>query len=302
MNSGRARPDLAHCCLSMSELLREAIVMTSKLEQRLEIPDNWFEDITTTNIERYSTLGIRIIAALLLRKARIHTAAAIRANKTNNLHSLAVQMRPVLECAGQVVFLFYHLVIAPDLLMSTESALSAFDSRLNIDFHQTFLKATRGRISAEELRKMATQVGEEAAKAFGMPNPKGQRSWKLRQADKMTTLVNGREWYNHLSENFCHARILDRRGLLWDGEIGLNEKCQDQFTFLIFMNYLLEQVAYMNSAAALCPVEGEAGDQSVQWVQPALERLQSMRESSKTLMDAARNILIGESDGDTGIA
>ena len=38
---------------------------------------------------------------LLLRKGKIHMVGAYRANETDNLHSLAVQMRPVLECAGQ---------------------------------------------------------------------------------------------------------------------------------------------------------------------------------------------------------
>ena len=34
----------------------------------------------------------------LLRKARLHAIAVLRANETGNVHSLAVQMRPVLEC------------------------------------------------------------------------------------------------------------------------------------------------------------------------------------------------------------
>ena len=58
----------------------------------------------------------------LLRKARIHTVAALRANETSNLHSLAVQMRPVLECAGQVVFRFRTLFIAPDVLTPEKAA------------------------------------------------------------------------------------------------------------------------------------------------------------------------------------
>ena len=40
--------------------------------------------------------------ALIFRKGRLHMLGAYRANETDNLHSLAVQMRPVLECAGQV--------------------------------------------------------------------------------------------------------------------------------------------------------------------------------------------------------
>ena len=40
---------------------------------------------------------------LLIRKAQMHINAALRANNDNNLHSLAVHMRVVLECVAQVV-------------------------------------------------------------------------------------------------------------------------------------------------------------------------------------------------------
>ena len=43
----------------------------------------------------------RIICALLLRKARIHGHAVLRANETNNVHSLAVQMRRSWSAPGR---------------------------------------------------------------------------------------------------------------------------------------------------------------------------------------------------------
>ena len=72
---------------------------------------------------------------------------------------------------------------------------------------------------------------------------------------------------------------------------------QDQFAFLGFMDYLVDQVARMNAAAALCPVAGEAGDQWDQWVTPALAQQRDMRESSRTLVDAAITALTRERDG-----
>ena len=49
---------------------------------------------------------------LFLRKAKIHMVAVLRANENSNVHSLAVQMRPLLECTGQVVLIFHNLISA----------------------------------------------------------------------------------------------------------------------------------------------------------------------------------------------
>ena len=51
----------------------------------------------------------RKMSYLLIAMARLHVLAALRANKESNIHSLAVQMRPALECAGQVVSIFKDL-------------------------------------------------------------------------------------------------------------------------------------------------------------------------------------------------
>ena len=72
---------------------------------------------------------------------------------------------------------------------------------------------------------------------------------------------------------------------------------QDQFAFLGFMDYLVDQVARMNAAAALCPVVGEAGDQWDRWAAPALAQQLDIRESSMKLVDAAIAALTRERDG-----
>ena len=113
-----------------------------------------------------------LAGSLLLHKARIPMLAVLRANEASHLHSLAVQMRPVLECAGQVVFIFYTTIIAPDLLMPLESTMEAFGHRLNADFCQTLRRTTRGQISREKLRDMATQ-----AQAAALPQSRGSRAF-----------------------------------------------------------------------------------------------------------------------------
>jgi hypothetical protein len=78
------------------------------------------------------------------------------------------------------------------------------------------------------------------------------------------------------------------------------DRVEDEFAFLGLMSYLVDQVALMNAAAALCPVAGEADDQWDRWVAPALAQLREVRESSKMLADAARMAMAGEQDGSTG--
>jgi len=289
--------DVARCRGDMAELLTEAVARTRKLERRLEFAGGWPEARGGIDFRADPVETGRIIGGLLLRKARIHTLAVLRANETSNLHSLAVQMRPVLECAGQVVFFFHTTIIAPDLLMPPESAMEAFGHRVNADFYQTLRRTTRGQVSPKKLREMATEAQAAAAAAFGAAAPKKQKSWSFRQADKMTMLPRGQEWYNHLSEHFSHATAADWRGISSHGGVLTMDLVQDQFAFLGFMDYLVAQVALMNAAAALCPVAGEAGDQWDRWIAPALAQQSDIRESSKRLVDAAIAALTRGRDG-----
>ena len=297
MNNKPSRPDVARCRAGMAELLAEVVAMTRKLEGMLDVADGWREATAKIDIKADPAAILRIEGAMLLRKARIHTVAVLQANETSNLHSLAVQMRPALECAGQVVFSFKTAFIAPDLLMSQEKAVAKLGNRLNADFYQTLRRRTRGQISPKELREMGTRAQAAAAASFGAAKPKRQKSWNLNQADKVALLANGREWYRYLSEHFSHGRVADWRGLSWSGGVISIDKVEDEFAFLDLISYLVVQVAHMNAAASLCPAAEDADDQWERWVEPTLAQLCDVRESSKTLVNAARVAVTGELDG-----
>ena len=300
MSNKPLRTDFARCRAGMAELLTQAVEMTRKLEQRLDVTGGWQEATAQIDLDAEPTAGLRIEGALLLRKARIHTVAVLRANETRNLHSLAVQMRPVLECAGQVVFRFRTLFIAPDVLMSQEKAAAMLGTRVNADFYQTLRRGTKGRISPKKLRKMATKVEAAVAEECGAAKPKRQKAWSFNQADKVAPLAGGRAWYTYLSEYFSHGKTADWRGLSWRGGVMTIDRVEDEVAFLGLMSYLVEQVAHMNAAVALCPVEGDENNCWKDWVEPALAQLSHVRESSKTLVDAARVALTGELDGSSG--
>ena len=290
------RTDLACCRADMAELLREAVEMTLQLELSLDVTGGWPEAEARFEFDADPAAAVRIMGALLLRKARIHTSAVLRANETNNLHSLAVQMRPVLECAGQVVFLFYNLMIAPDLFMPGERALELVGARLNAEHFHTIRRISKGQVKPEVLHEIEAQAQEAAAASVGAPKPKRSKKRRFTQADKVAPLENGREWYNYLSEHFSHATAAEWRGLSWRGGVMTMNKVQDELAFLNLMNYLVNQVAYMNAAAALCPVEGD-DTRWEDWVEPALAQRRHVRESSKTLLDAAGVAAAGGLDG-----
>ena len=98
---------------------------------------------TKAELDRDSFHVFRLHAILLVRKARLHVIAVLIANRNSNLHSLAVQMRPALECVGQVVSVFHNLFIAsdPDLV----------HQYLNADYLQTMQRQTKGHFGRDYL-------------------------------------------------------------------------------------------------------------------------------------------------------
>lgn len=297
MSNKPSRPDVARYRADIAKLLTETVETTRKIERRLDVSGGWDEATAQIDLDADPGATFRISGALLLRKARIHTDAVLRANETNNLHSLAVQMRPILECAGQVVFIFQNTMIAPDFLMSRERAVEVFGNRLDADHFQTLRRITRGQVSPEELREVEAQAQEAAAASVGAPKPKRRKERRFNQVDKVATLAGGSDWYRYLSEHFSHGRVADWKGVSWRGGVMSIDRVEDEFVFLGLMSYLVVQVASMNAAAALCPVEGEVNHCWEEWVEPALAQLNDVRESSKALMDAARAALREEPDG-----
>ena len=299
MSNNPSRDDVGSCRAGMAKLLAKAVVMTRKLERRMDVTGGWREASARIDFEADPAAALRVMAAHLLRKARIHTDAVLRANESSNLHSLAVQMRPVLECAGQVVFLFHNTMIAPGLSMEPERAAEVVGNRLNADHYQTLRARTKGKVSPEELRDAEAQAEEAAAAFVGAPKPKRGKGRRFSQEDKVATLEKGREWYRYLSNHFTHGKVPDWRGLSSRGGVISINRVEDEFAFLDPMDYLVKQVAVMNASAALCPVAADADDQWNRWVEPALAQLRDVQQSAKALRHAALGGATGGVDGST---
>ena len=246
----------------VANLLKKQVEVVSETERRLDIAVDGGVASWRADLEGDPTGSLRIMTALLLRKAKLHMIAMLRANERNNVHSLAVQARPVLECAGQVVLTFHHLVIAPDL--------SVVDRYMNADFYGAFIGSPKkGGISHDQLLKMISKASWMSGKG---------RS--LKQADKVAELKGGRDWYRYLSNYFCHGEA-DWRGHSWQGGVS-SMNTVHEFTLAGIMDYLVNQVAAMTAYAALCPVAGaEAHGQR----DAALAQMQEVRAASKALRD-----------------
>ena len=191
--------DVARCRASMATLLTKTVEMTCKLERRLDVTGGWREATAEIDIDADPAATLRIVGALLLRKARIHTVAVLQANETRNLHSLAVQMRPVLECTGQVVFFFQNAIIEPNA--------EEFGHRVNVDHYQTLRRRTKGTVSAEKLREVEAQAQELQRRSSGRTKPKRRKGRRFTKADQVAILAKGPEWYGYLSELFSHGRV-----------------------------------------------------------------------------------------------
>lgn len=223
----------------------------------------------------------RIICASLLHKARIHGRAVLRANKTNNVHSLAVQMRPVLECAGQVVRIFHHLIIAPRLLMEPERAGRLITDYLDRDYYDTLMRAMKDNTIHSKLLQTISEAAEAAAMEFGMPKPKVGKGKPLKQVDKVAMLSGGPGWYDHLSDYFCHGKA-NWKGPSWQGGVTSMDIIHE-LTCADMMGYLAVQVSTMNSYAYLCPVDGKVDFDRAMAVQV---RRREVRQAVATLRSA----------------
>lgn len=292
MNTELLRIEIGHRRAKMAELLSTALVTTREIEQRLDFTGGFREaerqiDITTPGAT------CRLEVALLLRKARIHTAAVLRANETSNMHSLAVQMRPVLESAGQVVTSVHDHEIAPGLSATREQTAQVLGDRLNSDHYHWFLRRTKGGISAKELLRMETEAQEAAAAGAGAPKPKRNKSRKFLVVDRVRSLKGGPEWHAYLSEYFSHGRA-DWKGLSWRGGVMAIHRVENEIAFMVAMDYLAEQVGRMNAHAAWCHVPGDGDDHWDRWVEPTLAKLLDIRRESHAL----RRIETAEADRD----
>ena len=275
---GSSTSAVARYRTGVASLLAKSVMAVGEIERWLDVAVDGDEASARAVCEDEPAGVFRIMCSLLLRKAKIHMIAMLRANETSNVHSLAVQMRPVLECAGQVVLVFRNLMIAP------ERGEGVVRDYLNADYYQTIIRLTKGDVSHEQL---LTKILE----ASGMSEGEVRKGKSLKQVDKVAALEGGKDWYEYLSEHFCHGRA-NWRGHSWQGGASSMNTARDEFTYAGLMDFLVRQVAVMNAYAVLCPVAGEMAHGRIE---ATLARLQEVVATTKALRDGA-TLAVGNPD------
>lgn len=253
---------------------RLGVTIGDDASERAALEDLSFED---------GSLGVfRLYCAVLLHKAQMHMTAVLIANESSNLHSLAVQMRPVLECAGQVVFVIRTLYLEPE-------RIGDVDDYFDRDYLGTLIRATKGEMGHEKLLAQISKIREEFDK-----EPLG-KARSLKQEEKVESLHGGKNWYRFLSDSFCHGRVVWTEGS-WKGGVSSNNTVQDVFTFAAFMDYLVNQVALMNAYAALQIPSKKALNVRMDIV---LSQLQKIRAETKASRDHTILAIENSDDGES---
>ena len=281
----RVTDDARRYRAEIAGLLAQSVESTRDIERMLGIDGGWQESSGETGLASSLACGPGIACAVLLRKARLHAVAVLRANEASNLHSLAVQMRPALECAGQVVFIMEKHVIGEG-----DKALNSMIEYIDANLYFHLAKTTKGAIGKKMFREMALSAQAKAAELAGAPKIKTAKPKKkrARPSDKVAMLEDGKIWHDELSERFQHGRS-DLKGPSRQGGVVSMDTVEDEMGFADFMNYLVRQMDVMNASAALCLINRKVQDHRVE---ETLAKARELREALKALGDAAAGVVV----------
>ena len=276
-----------------SKLVSGLAVLAEQMEDLLQGPAGEGEPEQETAGNHGWADGLGLGIALLLRRTRYHAVAVVRANEACNAHSLGVQMRPALECAGQTALIMRNLMLDP------ERGPAKFSAYLDADYYGTTIRATKGEIGHDHLLEQLTSIKkrakEDAERVLGGDLPSYENaggrhggSRKLRHIDKVAELNGGKNWYRYLSEHFCHGDPAGERET-WRGGVVSANTPRDEFACAGMMDYLANQMAVMIAYAAMCPTDGRVDEARVN---NALAQFEKIRAKTKK----HRNLAVSERD------
>ena len=258
---------------SMAGYLRDSLQMIKLLLSAADFGEG-FPHIFGQPTDDSPEVLVRNSCGLLLRKAQFHVTAALIAHKGSNLHSFAVQMRVVLECAAQIVD------TAQGAYEGTPKAVARHVNRFERDFQYAMDNLSRGQITPVEIQGMIVS----ARRASGQVGNKPPRRETI--ADKLAALPHGKSWYDHLSECFCRDNSSALKEPSYRGGVLSINTLEDCLAFAIFLDYLAEQVIRMlvGYGFVLIPVTGES-----QVFNDAIELLKRKRSASTEFRKALSN-------------
>ena len=232
---------------SMAGCLQASLVGINDVLSPIDL-DGVFGPISQSEFDDDPVIVFRQMSYLLMTKARLHVFAAVRANRESNIHSLAVQVRPALECAGQVVSVFR------DLLGKFPGAEGRIIGYANADYYQTVIRLSRGQVDhIEILSKINAAVPSRTEPV--------RKVRSLRESEKVKDLAFGENWYGHLSDCFFHSDMAALKNDSYFGGVRSNNTMHDEFGFALLLDYFAHQMMVMVLYAAACPNDSVEEDE-----------------------------------------
>ena len=267
----------------MADALRTSLAFVERYLSLWGIDDR-FDASTGMRDNIDLSRGMRAIVGALAANTRLHAIACLRANDMNNLHSLAVQMRPALECAGQIRIYMESVL---------EKRVDVLDRYFNSTYFQLVKHDSGGSVADKTILA-------DIARADPTGQGRARKDRPYRMTDTVASLQHGREWYSHLSDCFYHSDIEHLDGPLYYGGVHCQNSVHDIAAFAHFLDYLGEQVALVTMSMALCvgptSENQEAFDESVALVRERRALSDLHRRRVEQLMHRTLN------DGNSGMA
>ena len=170
---------------------------------------------------------------LSIRKAGIHMAAVRLANEQNNVPSLGVHARVLIECAAELAS------VAHAYVEGTPKALDRILNLTEFDTNRLLRRITRGEISREELEAGTTRARE----AIGLFDGKQPRGTTI--ADRVSILTQGKGWYDYLSRHFCDSDVESLGRSPGEGGVLPAPELQFDLAVAVILNCTLTYVCQM---------------------------------------------------------
>ena len=214
------------------EHLRESHRVITQLLEDADF-DDAFPFVFGHPDDNTAELAVHAELALLLRKAQMHITAVIHANRTDNLHSIAVHTRVILECSAQVSGLAHA---------ASEGSTKALRRVLNAseyDFRDSMMRMYRGRVTEDELHQLIIDARTRSDDT-STASPR-----KVTIAARLQHVRDGKKWYDFLSEHFCGERTGDLSGLSMFGGVVTSGTKADCIAIEVLLGYVAEYTALM---------------------------------------------------------
>ena len=222
----------------MANYLDQSLAITDRILSSNGFENNFnkaFEKPEEENaIESWSNMNY-----LLLRKAEMHIKAVLIANTDSNIHSMAVQMRIVLECAGQII------AMTEKIINKSEKNMKVFKGYINKDFFHSMIRLSKGKVDQNDLLRILSEIDVDH-------KGRNKKVGGMRFSDTVKELEFGPNWYQHLSMYFYHSDLDNLKDISFYGGVGSNNSTNDILTFAFFLDYLAHQVIFMIVCVELC--------------------------------------------------